>query len=96
MRDLNEIRSDIESIDKEMAGLFEKRMKCSVEIADYKSAKGIPIFDPEREKALIKKNEAYIDDEDIRPYYIKFMQDIMDISKLYQHKLIDEKKTERS
>ena len=96
MRELNEIRKDIESIDKDMASLFEKRMKCSVEIADYKSANGIPILDTGREKKLLVKNEAYINDDSIKPYYIKFMQNIMDISKLYQHKLIDEKQTGRS
>lgn len=89
MRELSELRKEIESIDKEMAALFTKRMLCSREIAHYKKANGIPILDSGREKDLIAKNEAYIENEVLKPYYRKFMQEIMDISKLYQHKIID-------
>ena len=57
---LNEARQEIESIDKQMAELFEKRMGCSARIAQYKSENGMPILDEGREKALIEKNEVYV------------------------------------
>lgn len=89
MKDLNEIRGEIEAIDRQMAALFEKRMTCSGEISEYKKANGMPILDAGREKVLIEKNEAYIENSALKPYYRHFMQDIMDISKLYQRKLIE-------
>ena len=90
MTDLSEARKNIEAIDKEMAELFTRRMQCSHSIAEYKQANGIPILDSGREKALIEKNEAYIEDNELRPYYKQFMQGIMDISKQYQHKLMEQ------
>ena len=88
MTDLKEARKTIEDIDKQMASLFEKRMGCAGEIARYKSENGIPILDADREKALIEKNEGYVSDE-LRPYYRQFIKNILDISKQYQHKLIE-------
>ena len=90
MKDISESRKNIEDIDRQMAALFEKRMQCSHEIAEYKKAKGIPVFDSSREKSLIEKNEAYIVDTELKPYYRQFMKDIMDISKQYQRSLYKE------
>lgn len=89
MSELSDARVMIEEIDKEMADLFEKRMKCSKSIAAYKSSNGIPILDTGREKELLERNEKYIDNTEVRPYYRQFMQSVMDISKLYQHKLTE-------
>ncbi len=89
MTDLNESRNKIEEIDRQMAELFVKRMHTAEEIAEYKKSNGIPILDTGREKALIEKNEQYIEDNSLKPHYRKFMQDVMDISKQYQHKLLE-------
>ena len=40
MRDLNEVRRDINAIDHEILTLFLKRMKCAEEVSDYKMANG--------------------------------------------------------
>lgn len=90
MKDISESRKNIEDIDRKMAELFEKRMRCSYEIAVYKQAKGIPILDSSREKALLERNESYIEADELKPYYRQFMQDIMDISKQYQKSLYKE------
>lgn len=87
MNELTEARARIEEIDKEMAALFEKRMKCSENIAAYKSRNGIPILDTGREQELLERNEKYVENTDLWPYYRQFMQTVMDISKQYQHKL---------
>ncbi|MCR5357467.1 MAG: chorismate mutase [Lachnospiraceae bacterium] len=89
MDKLTEARQSIEQIDKEMARLFVKRMGCSEQIAQYKSANGIPILDSGREKELIAKNEEYVENENLKPYYRHFMKSVMDISKQYQHKLTE-------
>ena len=41
MDDLQNIRKEINSIDRELLKLFEKRMRCSIRVAEYKKENGI-------------------------------------------------------
>lgn len=45
-----ELRKEIDQIDRELVQLVEKRMKVSTEIAEYKLANNIPVMDAQREK----------------------------------------------
>ena len=56
MEDLNELRKEIDTIDKAMVDLFEKRMDVSRRVAEYKIANGKKVLDRER-----KKNQTAID-----------------------------------
>lgn len=84
MTKLDEARKEINLIDAQMAKLFEARMRWAKEIAIYKRENALPIFDKTREKELIEKNKTLIDDDDLRGYYISFLEDLMNISKKYQ------------
>lgn len=88
MDKLSEARKTINEIDSEMAKLFCKRMEAVKLVAQHKAEHGLPVFDREREEALIKKNEELIKDETIREYYINFLRKVMDISKSYQTRLL--------
>lgn len=92
MRNINEIRDDINEIDKEMAILFEKRMKLSKEIIDYKMHFSLPIYDQERETQIIKLNTLNVNNKELIPYYQDFIKSIMDISKKYQEQIFNNKK----
>ena len=87
MNELELARNILNEVDREIAGLFEKRMEASKDIAEYKRKEGLPIYDPEREKAVIETNSRYIKNEDLRAYYSLFQQNVMNVSKLYQKKL---------
>ncbi len=89
MSELDNIRKKINTIDQEMASLFEERMKCSKEVALYKLQHAMPILDSSREQQLINKNSQYIVDDEIRAYYTLFLQKTMDLSKQYQARLIE-------
>lgn len=52
--DLNELRVEIDNVDRQMVELFEKRMDIASRIADYKIANGKKVFDREREIQKIK------------------------------------------
>ncbi len=55
---MDEIRHQIEVIDKELIELLGKRMKLSLEIGNSKKEFGLPIQDKEREeevRAMLKK-----------------------------------------
>lgn len=55
MRDLDEIRKDINMIDAELLELFIERMDCAREVGEYKKANNIPILNAEREKEILDK-----------------------------------------
>lgn len=89
MKDLKDIRIKINEIDEKMAKLFEERMNASKEVASYKISHGMPIFDENREKELIEKNKKYIENNDIRDYYVNFIKETINISKKYQSRLME-------
>ncbi|MCR5636883.1 MAG: chorismate mutase [Clostridiales bacterium] len=93
MTELENIRSDINSIDKQMAELFEKRMNLVKEVAQYKISNNTPVHDAQREQSVVEKNSAYINDENLKKYYISFILSVMGISKEYQNKLIENYKS---
>ncbi|MCC8140966.1 MAG: chorismate mutase [Lachnospiraceae bacterium] len=53
MKDLGEIRQEIDKIDREIVDLYEKRMDLSTQVADYKISTGMQVFDPQREIAKL-------------------------------------------
>ena len=88
MKELKEIRKEIDSIDKEMASLFEKRMELVEDVAAYKKENGLPLTDKNREAEVIEKNALLIKNPAIREYYPPFMEGVMAQSKRYQRRLL--------
>lgn len=62
MNKLEIARQQINEADREIAKYFEKRMKASQMVAEYKLENMMPIFDPKREAQVIENNKAFIDD----------------------------------
>ena len=92
MSDKNELqqaREVINEVDKQIAVLFERRMKAAKQVADYKKKNGLPVEDIDREKALVQKMLPFIEDEELKTYYIGFMNNTMELSKAYQRRLLD-------
>ena len=83
MKTIEELRQEINKIDEEMASLFNKRMEVAKDIALNKKENNLPIFDKERELQLLNKNLEYIQD-DLKPLYREFLIKLMELSKLYQ------------
>ncbi len=88
MEDIKDIREEINKIDKEMVSMFEKRMDLIKKVALYKKENIIPIFDKKREDELINKNLSYINIDEIKPYYVNFIKNVMSVSKKYQESII--------
>ena len=87
MEKLLQAREMIGNIDKEIAALFEKRMDAVRLISQYKIEHGLPIYDAVREDALIERNTALIQNEELRPYYVDFLRNTMRVSRNFQAKL---------
>jgi chorismate mutase/prephenate dehydratase len=49
---LDQIRKEIDSIDKELVPLLKQRMNCSLKVAQTKREEGLPIYHPGREQQI--------------------------------------------
>ena len=52
---LEQARAEIDEVDAQLAALFERRMAAVLQVAEYKRAHGLPIFDAAREAAVLEK-----------------------------------------
>ena len=89
MTDLEKARQIINSVDTQMAELFEKRMDAVKLVAAYKQARGLPVDDFAREEEMIARNAALLKSEEFRSYYVNFLRAAIDVSKQMQHKILD-------
>ena len=90
-RNLEEIRSEIDLLDKELAELFEKRFHLVKEVIDYKIENRLPILDEGREKEIIEKNTNYIEDLDLQKYFRKVYSYMIETSRDYQEEILNDK-----
>ncbi len=86
---LTEARREINAIDAEMAALFVRRMRAAEKVAEYKKEHALPIFDADREEAVVQNNAKLIEDETLRAYYVNFIRNNMAVSRAYQAKLLE-------
>lgn len=89
MMDLSKAREIINDVDSRMAELFQQRMEASKAVARYKQENGIPITDTAREEEVIARNSALVKNEEFRSYYINFLRNNIELSKNYQHRLLE-------
>ena len=84
---LLQAREEIGSIDAEMAALFCRRMQAVGRVAAYKKDTGMPVLDGARERALIERNCALVQ-EAYRDSYLQFLQHVLQLSREYQLRLL--------
>ena len=89
MTELEIARQTINEVDKAMAELFVKRMNAAKVVAEYKREHGLQVFDAIREAEVIKRNSQMIENDTLRSYYVDFLQHNMDVSKNYQHRILE-------
>lgn len=85
---LEELRKQIDGIDEELVKIFEKRMKTAAEIADVKRKENIPVLNTAREREIIA-NLTEKTDKDISVYVRILYSLLFEMSRSYQHKLLD-------
>jgi len=56
--DIDEIRQEIDRLDNELLRIFNERASLALAIGKIKKEKGIPVYDPEREKLIFDKVRA--------------------------------------
>lgn len=88
MNKLEIARENINRIDREIAKLFEERMREVEEVIAYKLENNLEILDSGREKEVIDRNSKLLKNENLKKYYIDFLENMMKISKDYQKDIL--------
>lgn len=83
---LDDVRIHIDSVDRELKQLIERRMDLAHNVADAKLATGDRIFKPDREMQIISKLTANTR-PDILKQYTALIKKIMLVSREYQYSL---------
>ena len=90
MKELQDIRKELDAVDAELVKLFERRMEISREVAAYKIAHGMPVLDRGREERVLASRAEKLQDvyweKDVRALY----ECIMALSRAEQEKLLRE------
>lgn len=84
---IDNLRTQIDNIDTQLVDLFKDRMQIALEIAKYKKASGMPVFDVSRERSLLHKVSERAG-SDFEIYMRVFFSMLMDVSRSYQHKFL--------
>ncbi|MCF2661322.1 bifunctional chorismate mutase/prephenate dehydratase [Pseudoflavonifractor phocaeensis] len=81
---MEEIRGQIDQIDRQMVDLFKARMEAAAQVAEYKMENGLPVLDAGRERALLGKigDQA---GEELADYAQSMYRTILAASRSYQN-----------
>lgn len=86
--DLKESRDKIDKIDRQIAELFEERMKVATDVAAYKRSTGKKVYDPVREEEKLKILRGLSDNEFNKTGIEDLFRQIMSISRKYQYQVL--------
>ena len=83
---LGQVREEIDQIDAQLLPLLLKRMACSGEVARIKTAHSLPVFNSEREKAILDSVRARAGE--LGDAAVELYTAIMAVSREYQYGLM--------
>lgn len=90
MRDLLEIREEIDEVDAELVALYAKRMGLAEQVAEYKISTGKPVFDKEREAVKLDKVTGLVEEPALKGGVRELFEQIMSMSRKRQYQLLAE------
>lgn len=88
IQDLSVTREEIDTVDRQIVELIEKRMDLALEVAKYKMSTGKPIYDRERELQKLEKLGSMASSEFNAKGIQELFLQIMSISRRYQYNII--------
>ena len=87
MDELQNLRRDIDAIDRRLVELFRQRMDVTRRVGEYKRAQALPVLDQERERQVLQ-NKGELAGDGLRPAVITLYQTIMALSRRQQRDLM--------
>ena len=80
---LETLRQEIDSIDKQIFDLFEQRIAVAKQIGAYKKEQDLTALDPSREDAKREQVKATVSNE-LEPYALELLEVLMNAAKAVQ------------
>lgn len=68
---LRSLRSEIEEVDAALADLLARRVRLARETAEAKRREGLPLLDPEREAAVVRRGVALARERGLEPEAVR-------------------------
>lgn len=88
MNELEQLRQNIDAIDRQLLPLFLDRMELCSKVADYKRTVGMPVLDASRERQVLENKLKLLEelgrDGDMKQEVYEFFNTIMSISRVRQ------------
>lgn len=88
MRELTDIRRELDETDQALVALFEHRMTLALEVAAYKQAQGLPVLDAGREAQVLASRAAMLRDDKWADAVRQLYNTIMALSRAEQEKAL--------
>lgn len=86
MKNLNEIRVEIDRIDNQIIELFKQRMDCAKEVGTYKKANNVPVLNEQRENEILDAIEQK--GEEYGAHARLLYSNIMELSRALQYNIV--------
>ena len=86
--DLSQLRQQIDTIDRQIVDLYEKRMDVSRQVAEYKIETGKKVFDKQREQEKIARVKALTHNDFNSHGVEELFEQIMSMSRKLQYQLL--------
>lgn len=88
MDNLQDIRKRIDEIDSKLVSLFQERMKCASDVAEYKRGKNMAVYDKAREDSKLETLADMVEDTFMKRSVKEIFRQLMSISRKYQYQLL--------
>lgn len=92
MKDLQELRKEIDHIDRQLVPLFEQRMDAVLQVAAYKLANNLPVLNAGREQQVLDKCVGLLQNKEYASAVVEWMNLTMALSRNAQERFIAQRK----
>lgn len=90
---LDELRTQIDAVDKQMLALFEERMHLCQRVGEYKKQHNLPVYNHAREQHILREKVDMLCDKSLEHSTEQFFEKMMELSRNLQTDIIRGKKT---
>lgn len=88
MSRLDELRQEIDRVDRELTRLFEKRLQITAQVGTYKKEQGLPVLDGARERQVLASKRALVEKKENLSAVSDLFEAIMAISRRQQRAIL--------
>ena len=89
MKELEELRRELDEVDRELVSLFERRMALAGQVAACNIAAGRPVLDRTREEAVLASRAAMLENHAWEAEVRQLYETLMALSRGEQQRIMD-------